>query len=97
MNSNNIDIILKSKINDLGHFLINNTENDTKKKEIQDALIDIPTYKILLFVSFIDKNKIDLQINDFIKLFQIKDTEDIRNTIKTYIDYFIEVKQILNS
>ncbi len=31
MNSNNIDIILKSKINDLGHFLINNTENDTKK------------------------------------------------------------------
>ena len=67
-----------------------------RNKNINDALIDLPTYKILLFISFLDHNKIDDQITDFIKLFQLNDTNDNREKIKECIDYFLQIKTILN-
>lgn len=95
--SENIEIILKNKVKELGEYLISICENDTKKDDIKNALIDLPLYKILLFISFLDKNKIDDQINDFVKLFQIKNNNETREMIKSYIDYFISVKNILNN
>jgi hypothetical protein len=97
MSNNNIEIILKNKINELGEYLISNCNNTNKQNDIRTALTDLPTYKVLLFVSFIDHNKIDTQINEFIKLFNINDSQDIRNEIKTYLEYFLEVKNILNN
>ena len=96
MNNQNIEILLKNKIKDLGEFLLSICENENKKKDINDALIDLPTYKILLFISFLNHNKIDDQITDFIKLFQLNDNNENRNEIKKYIDYFLQIKQILN-
>jgi hypothetical protein len=92
----NIETILKNKVKELGEYLISICENDNKKDDIKNALIDLPTYKILLFVSFLDKNKIDNQINDFIKLFSISNTNETRENIKSYIDYFIQVRNILH-
>ena len=94
--NNNIELILKDKIKEMGNFLITICENDTKKKDIIDTLIDIPTYKILLFISFLDLNKIDHQIDDFIKLFYLNNSEENRDKIKEYINYFISIKNILN-
>ena len=96
MNSNNIEILLKEKINDLGNFLISICDNHSKKNDIKNSLIDIPTYKVLLFISFIDPNKIEHQINDFIKLFHINDSNENRDKIKQYIKYFISIKNVLN-
>jgi hypothetical protein len=96
MNNQNIEILLKNKIKDLGEFLLSICNDIDKKKDINDALIDLPTYKILLFISFLDHNKIDDQIIDFIKLFQLNDNNENRNEIKKYIDYFLQIKAILN-
>ena len=97
MNSNtNIEILLKNKIKDLGEFLLSICENENKKNEIKTALIDLPFYKILLFISFLDSNKIDNQINDFINSFQLNDTQENRDKIKEYIEYFFQIKLIIN-
>lgn len=94
--NNNIESLLKEKIKELGNFLISICENDSKKNDIRDTLIDIPTYKILLFISFLDLNKIEHQIDDFIKLFYLNQNEENRDKIKEYINYFINIKNILN-
>ena len=52
MSNTNIEILLKDKIKQLGNFLISICLDETKKKDIKDALIDLPSYKILLFISF---------------------------------------------
>ena len=97
MSNTNIEILLKNKIKDLGEFLISICENDNKKKDIIDSLIELPSYKILLFISFLDLNKVDNQISDFIQLFQLVDNTENRDEIKKYINYFIEVKNIINN
>ena len=58
---------------------------------MRDALIDLPFYKILLFISFLDNNKIENQINEFIKIFSLQDTQDNREKIKQFIDYFFHI------
>ena len=90
----NIENILKDKVKDLGEYLLTICVNETKKQDIKDALIGLPFYKILLFISFLDTNKIDNQIEDFIKIFQLNNSEDNRKKIREYIDYFIEIKTI---
>ena len=86
MDSNqNIEALLKQKIQELGHYLISICENENKVKDINDSLINLPTYKILLFISFIDHNKIESQINDFIKLFCLNDNTENRDKLKEYI------------
>ena len=97
MSNTNIEILLKNKIKELGEFLISICENDIKKQDIKDALIDLPSYKILLFISLLDLNKIENQINDLINLFQLNDNTENRDEIKKYIDYFIQVKEIINN
>jgi hypothetical protein len=91
-----IENILIEKINELGQFLINHTDNEEKKKLIKDSLVDLPLYKILLFISFINKERIDNQIEDFLKIYGIVDTKEIREKIKDSLNYFINVKNILN-
>jgi len=94
--NNNIETILKQKIQDLGNYLISICEDENKKQDIRDSLIELPTYKILLFISFLDLDKIESQIDDFIKLFKLNNSNENRIEIKKYIDYFIEIKKILN-
>ena len=97
MSNTNIEILLKNKIKELGEFLISICENDIKKQDIKDALIDLPSYKILLFISFLNHDKIDEQISDFVILFKLNDNTENRNKIKEYINYFIQVKDIINN
>ena len=97
MDSNtNIENILKDKVKELGEYLLTICNDNDKKQDIKDALIGLPFYKILLFISFLDTNKIDNQIEDFIKIFQLNNSEDNRKKIREYIDYFIEIKTIIN-
>ncbi len=92
----NIELLLKDKIKNFGEFLISICKDETKIKDINDAIIDLPLYKILLFISFLDLNKIDYQINDFILLFKLEDNQENRNKIYENIKFFISVKDILD-
>ena len=92
----NVETILKDKVKELGEFLITICNDESKKQDIKDSLIGLPTYKILLFVSFLDLEKVEYQISDFIILFKLIDTYDNREKIKEYINYFLEIKKILN-
>ena len=94
--NNNIEILLRNKIQDLGNFLITICNNENKKKEINDTLISLPLYKILLFISILDKNKFNHQIDNFVKSFDLEDSDNNREIIKEYLNYFINVKEILN-
>ena len=49
-NKNELETILKEKINELGQYLMDNCENETKKKEIHDSLYDLPLYKLYMFI-----------------------------------------------
>ena len=93
---NNIEILLRNKIQDLGNFLISICTNENMKKEINDTLISLPLYKILLFISILDKNKFNHQIDNFVKSFDLDNNENNREIIKEYLNYFINVKEILN-
>ena len=95
--NNQIEIILKDKIKELGQFLISICDNEEKKQTIKETIIDIPSYKLLLFVSLLDPNRIDNQINDFINIFNINDTTENRQVLKEKLDYFIQVKNILDT
>ena len=93
----NIELMLKNKVKELGEYLVSICEDETKKQNIKDTLIDLPTYKILLFVSFLNQDKIDHQITDFETLFKLRNSEESRLKIKDYIQFFISVKEILNN
>ena len=92
----NLEILLKDKIKELGEFLIEICLDNDKKNDIKDTLIDLPMYKIMMFISFLDQNKIDHQIIDFENLFKFNHTEENRLKIKEYIQFFLNVKDILN-
>ena len=96
-NKNELKNILKQKINELGNYLMDNCENETKKKEIHDSLNDLPLYKLYMFICFIDENKINNHINEFIKIYNLNDTFELREKLKDYLKYFIEIKNILKS
>ena len=94
--NNNIEIILRNKIQSLANFLISICNNENKKNMIQDTMIGLPLYKILLFISLLDKNKFNHQIDNFVKLYEINDNDYNREIIIEYLNYFINVKEILN-
>ncbi len=89
--------ILKEKINNLGNYLITICENENHKNLIKETLNDMPDYKIYFFLCLINKDNIDNQINDFVKLFGIRDNEETRKEIKKHLEWFLNVNNIINS
>ncbi len=92
-----MESILKEKINDLGNYLISICESETYKKLIKETLNDMPEYKIFFFLFLINKNNIDYQINDFVKLFCITDNQETRNEIKKHLEWFLNVNGLINN
>ena len=65
--NNNIEIILRNKIQSLANFLISICNNENKKNMIDESLNNLALYKILLFISLLDKNKFNHQIDEFVR------------------------------
>ena len=95
--NNTLEIILKDRVKTLGEFLISICQDEIKKKAIKDTLIGIEYYKILMFITFLNVDTIEDKINYIIKIFKLNDTEDNREKIKNHINYFIDIKKIINS
>ena len=49
-----------------------------------------------MFLTFLDPNKLDSYTNELLNSIHIQDDEEIKNTIKDYLNYFLSVKQIIN-
>jgi hypothetical protein len=93
---NNIETILKDKINEFSSFLISKCDNDDQIKIIQDKLGNLKFYELMLFITFLDNNRLDHYINELMNTINLQDSEEIRLSIKEYLIYFINVKQIFN-
>jgi len=92
----NFECLLRENVNDLANLLLSICENEKNKKVIEETLKDLPFYKIMWFIMLIEKDRIDYQLNDFIKLYGIIDNEENRKSIKNKLEWFINVKVILN-
>jgi len=88
--------ILSEKLSDLADFLTSICKDDKKKNSINESMRDMSLSKMMLFINFLDEEKIDGQIKDFIKLYSLDDSKGNKDHIKDYILYFIKVKNILN-
>ena len=95
-NNENLEIILTNKIKQFGNYLIENCKNENTKQLIKDRLCNLKLYEILLFATFLQKDKLDEEVNLLINKFEINDCENVKNEIKTYVEYFIKIIQILN-
>ena len=90
------ECLLRENVNNLANLLLSICEDEKNKKIIEETLKDLPFYKIMWFVMLIKKEKIDHQINDFVKICGIIDNEENRKSIKNKLKWFFNVKEILN-
>lgn len=88
--------LLKEKINEFANFLIQNCDSLEKKSLINNKLKNLQLFEIMMFINFLKKENIDTEIDTFIKLFEIKNTEEVRGGLKQKIEYFLQIKDILN-
>ena len=95
MNEETLELILKNKINELSDFLKSHCNNEEQLNKIEQTLNNLKFYDIMLFILVINENDIDKYINQFIYGYQINETEEIRNTIKVYLEYFISINNLL--
>ena len=91
-----LELILKQKINELSDYLKSHCNNQDQLILIEDKLNNLKFYDIMLFILVLNENQIDTYINQFINSYQINETEEIKLTIKGYIEYFISVNKLLN-
>ena len=95
MNSeNNIESILKEKILEFSSYLKEKCHNQDHVKQIDEKLNNLKFYEIMAFIMFLDENKLDTYINDLFK-YDIEDSQEVRDNIKNYLNYFLSVKQII--
>jgi Ca2+-binding EF-hand superfamily protein len=94
--SNDFENILRSKITQFSSYLISKCDNNDQIKMIEDKIGSLRYYEILMFITFLDSNKLDNYINDLINTVNIPDNEEIRYEIKEYLKWFMNVREILN-
>ena len=95
MENNSLENILRNKINELSDYLKSFCNNDEQIHLIQNKLQNLKYYEIMLFILSLKETEIEIYINQFIHTYQINETEEIRQTIKEYLIYFININNLL--
>jgi len=97
MNNSNNDFenLLRNKIIEFSSYLISKCDNNDQIKMIEDKIGSLRYYEILMFITFLDSNKLDNYISDLINTINMPDSEEIRQKIKEYLQYFMNVKEII--
>ena len=95
MENDSLEIILREKINELSDYLKSFSSNDDQIHLIQDKLNNLKYYEIMLFILSLKETEIETYTNQFIHTYQLIETEEIRQTIKQYLLYFININNIL--
>ena len=91
-----IENILKDKILELSHFLKSKCNNNEQLELITNKLDSLKYYEIMLFVSFLNINRINEYCDQFIHTYKINETPEIREKINDYLIYFISIKELMN-
>ena len=78
---------IDNEIFDIEEFIIIGSSSTIGSSSITD---------ILLFITFLNANKIDSEILLFINTFELNDSDNVKEKIKEYITYFLNVKNIIN-
>lgn len=90
-----MESIFKSKLENLSKILIENCYNENKKMEITNKIYNMKMYEIIYFINFITPEIIENEKNKLIKEFCLNDNEIVQNEIKNFLEYFLNVKEIL--
>ena len=64
----NIESVIREKLNDFGEYFISICENEEKKTTIRKSINNLPTYKIYIFLTYIDNDKMEKQTDYFVIL-----------------------------
>ena len=88
--------ILRNKITEFGKYLLTLTEDEKKKSLITNKLLDLKYYEILLFITFLNEERKDAYIQDFVSKFQLEQSDELIEKTTEFMNYFIEVKKLLN-
>ena len=91
-----LENILKPKAIDFGEFLISVCLSEENKKIIEENLINVSIENIFMFMIPLYKNMPDSEIEKYLLVFNINNNEENFIEIKKYINYFIEIKEIIN-
>ncbi len=83
--------ILNSKIIDFSNYLLSICNNEKKKKLIKEKMSNLKLYEILLFVSFLQKNNINTEINLLFTTFDLENNEENKQNVLNYIEYFLKI------
>ena len=87
--------LLQTKIIEFGEYLIKLTNNEECKLMIEDKIQKMTLYEILMFITFLNYDKINEYLNQFMVQYEINDTIENRQKIIEKLEYFISVKEIL--
>ncbi len=91
-----IENILRDKILELSEYLKSHCHNNEQIELITKKLDNLKNYEIMLFISFLNINKVNEYCDQFIDTYKIEETEQIRETIKDYILYFISIRDLIS-
>ena len=92
----NIESILRNEILELSNYLKSKCNNNEQIELISHKLDNLKYYEIMLFISFLNINKVNEYCDQFIHTYQIVESEEIRDKIKNYIIYFISIKELIS-
>ena len=94
-NNDNIETILINKIKQFSTYLISICNCNNSKQMIEDKMMNLKLYEILLFISFLNQQKLNDEISLLFKQFNLIDNEENRKNVLDYINYFIKIKYII--
>ena len=93
----NLEPLLLEKITEFGLYLISVCNDEDKKEMIHKKIMKMNFIEILLFITFFDQSQIDTGIHKLVNDLCIEYNDDVIEKIKNQLEYFIKVKEILNS
>ena len=95
MENNSLENILRNKINELSDYLKSFCDNDEQIHLLEQNLNNLKYYELLLLIMSLKESEIGTYTNQFFHIYQINETEEIRQTIKEYLLYFININNLL--
>ena len=91
-----IETILRNKILELSDYLKSKCDNNKQIELITKKLENLKYYEIMIFISFLNVDKVNEYCDQFINTYKIDETEEIREKIKDYIIYFISIRDLIS-
>jgi len=92
--TNQIKEILQNSILDFKNTIVKLVKKTDLIEKLNNSFENLDQTKILLFIFLIHKDNMKNQILEFIKKFEIEETEENIKKIADWYNYFLEIKTI---